>query len=66
MKVVVELKIFKSGRVRDVHASTVNPGCVVTRCTVIEISGSDLSSNLMEVDTFFLTLLLFAINKAYF
>ena len=27
---------------------------------------SDLRSNLMQVDTFFLTLLLFAINKAYF
>ena len=25
MKVVVELQILKSGRVRDVHASTVNP-----------------------------------------
>ena len=46
---------------------------MVTRRTIIEISGqwfdsdrSDLSSNLMQVDAFYLTLLLFAINKAYF
>ena len=44
---------------------------MVRRSTIIEVSSltpncSDLSSNLMQVDTFFLTLLLFAINKDYF
>ena len=53
------------------NKSSESCGWVVTRWTIIEISGfdsdrSDLSSNLMQVYTFFLTLLLFAINKAYF